>query len=63
MGLEEVEISRLVKPIESEIEHNRRLVRDEKLSLENVQSDYAKLIRENNISVFMVFSGCCVICR
>lgn len=49
-GDKEVEISRLVKPIESEIEHNRRLVRDEKLSLENVQSDYAKLIRENNIS-------------
>lgn len=51
MCAEEIDISRLAKPIESEIEHNRRLIREEKLSLENVLSDYAKLIRENDITV------------
>lgn len=49
--LGEYDISKLSKHVEKEIEHQRRFIRDEGLTIERVTEDFAKLIRDNNISV------------
>jgi hypothetical protein len=53
--LEEMEISKLAKPLELEITHQKRLIREENLTIERVLEDYSRLIRENQISVLFFF--------
>ncbi|PJF18285.1 hypothetical protein PSACC_01900 [Paramicrosporidium saccamoebae] len=49
-NVEEMDISRLAKPLEQEIGHQTRLIKEEQLTLERVLEDYSRLIRENDIS-------------
>lgn len=54
--IEEFEISRLAKPLEAELQHNTRLIKEEKLNMDRVKEDYARLIRENSVSVIILFT-------
>jgi hypothetical protein len=55
-SVEEMEISRLVKPLEQEIVHQTRLIKEEQLTLERVLEDHSRLVRENDISVGHCFA-------
>lgn len=52
--VEEMDFGRVKKPLQEEIEHNRRLMQEQKLNIETVTTSHAKLIRENNISVHLI---------
>lgn len=54
--VEEFEINRMGKFIDQEMDFNRRLIKEEELCVERVIEDYAKLIRENDISVFFLLA-------
>lgn len=49
--LEEFETGKLESPLLKEIEHQNRLIKDEKLNVERINEEYSKLLREQNISI------------
>lgn len=53
--VEEFDISRLAKPLDAELQHNSRLIKEERLNMDRVNEDHARLLRENSVSVFFPF--------
>lgn len=54
---EEFDISRLAKPLDAELQHNARLIKEERLNMDRVNEDHARLLRENSVSVIFRCPG------